>query len=312
MKKRVWWLLLLLAALLLATAGSSLAAEKKIRIGVAAIGLEHTWDIKAFNGAMDRIKELGGEAIGLDGERKTQKHIDNLETLLQMKPDAIIIVLGYKDIMDPVLEKITRAGIPIVTADFPTQYSLCNVSSSNEVMGRMIAEKMAQDLGYKGNIVSFYRPGSPIAETRRRMLQEVLDKYPGLKIVAEQPYVIPGTVPHAMSVMENLLIANPKKGQIDAVWSLFDQPVIGAAMAIEAAGRAGEIKLYGIDGDPKALELIKKGTYTATVLQQPYKIGQLAAEQAMKLARGEKVPKQIYVDVQLVTKENVDQFLSQK
>lgn len=312
MKKRGWWALLLLAALLLATAGSSLVAEKKIRIGVAAIGLEHTWDIKAFNGAMDRIKELGGEPIGLDGERKTQKHIDNLETLLQMKPDAIIIVLGYKDIMDPVLEKITRAGIPIVTADFPTQYSLCNVSSSNEVMGRMIAEKMAQDLGYKGNIVSFYRPGSPIAETRRRMLQEVLDKYPGLKIVAEQPYVIPGTVPHAMSVMENLLIANPKKGQIDAVWSLFDQPVIGAAMAIEAAGRAGEIKLYGIDGDPKALELIKKGTYTATVLQQPYKIGQIAAEQAMKLARGEKVSKQIYVDVQLVTKENVDQFLPQK
>lgn len=299
----------LLGIMLIASMVGAASGAKKPTVGVAAIGLEHNWDINCFNAAVARLKELGAVPIGLDGERQTQKHISNLETLLQMKPDAIIIVLGYKDIMDPVLQKITNAGIPIVTCDFDTKYSLCNVSSSNEQMGTMIAEKMAQDLGGKGNIVSFYRPGSPVAEVRRAMLQKVLDKNPGIKIVAEQPYVIPGTVPDAMAKMENLLIAHPKKGDIDAVWSLFDQPVIGAAMAVEAAGRAGEIKLYGIDGDPKALELIKKGVYTATILQQPTKIGAIAAEMALALVRGEQVPRQVYVDVQLVTKDNVDQFL---
>ncbi|MGE5552552.1 MAG: sugar ABC transporter substrate-binding protein [Betaproteobacteria bacterium] len=307
MSKRFPVVMVLVAVTVLALAMTASAA--KPRIGVAAIGLEHSWDINAFNGAVARVKELGGEPIGLDGERKSQKHIDNLETLLQMKVDAIIIVLGYTDLLDPVMAKITKAGIPIVTADFPTKYSSANVSSSNDQMGTMISEKMVKDLGGKGNLVVFFRPGSPIAEARRAALQKVLDKNPGVKIVAEQPYVVPGTIPHAMSVMENLLIANPKKGQIDAVWALFDQPTIGAAMAIEAAGRAGEVKVYGIDGDPKALEMIKKGSYTATIMQQPYKIGQIAAEMAMKLVKGEKVPAQTYVDVELVTKENVDKFL---
>lgn len=299
--------LVVFAVLVLSLATTVFAA--KPRIGVAAIGLEHAWDINAFNGAVAEVKALGGEPVGLDGERKTQKHIDNLETLLQMKVDAIIIVLGYKDLLDPVMEKITKAGIPIVTADFPTKYSKANVSSSNDEMSAMISEKMVKDLHGKGNIVVFFRPGSPIAEARRKGLQKVLDKNPGVKVVAEQPYVVPGTIPAAMSTMENLLIANPKKGQIDAVWALFDQPTIGAAMAIEAAGRAGEIGVYGIDGDPKALEMIKKGSYSATIMQQPYKVGQIAAQMALKLVKGEKVPEQTYVSVDLVTKDNVDKYL---
>ncbi|MGB4337000.1 MAG: substrate-binding domain-containing protein [Bacillota bacterium] len=294
---------------ILALAIGPVAAQQNLTIGVAAIGLEHHWDITAFNSAVSKLKSMGVTVIGLDGERQTQKHIANLETLLQMKPDAIIIVLGYSDIMDPVMAKIKDAGIPIITCDFPTPYSDCNVASSNQQMGSMIAEKLAEDLGYEGNIVSFFRPGSPIAEARRAELQKVLDKYPGLKIVAEQPYITPGTVPDAMAKMESLLIANPRKGDIDAVWSLFDMPVIGAAMAVEAAGSAGQIGLYGIDGDPQALDLIKRGVMTATIMQSPDKIGEIAAESAVKLAQGESVPKEIMVDVTLITIDNVDQFI---
>jgi len=305
------WVAISVCALLILTMSTGVlsASSQKLTIGVAAIGLEHHWDITCFNSVVSRLKELGVTVVGLDGERQTQKHIANLETLYEMKPDAIVIVLGYSDIMDPVLTKITSAKIPLVTCDFPTQFSNCNVASSNEEMGTMIAEKLASDLGGKGNLVSFFRPGSPIGETRRAMLQKVLDQNPGISIVAEQPYVTPGTVPDAMAKMESLLIAHPKKGDIDAVWSLFDMPVIGAAMAVEAAGKAGEIKLYGIDGDPQALELIKRGVMTATIMQRPDMIGKTAAEQAIKLATGEEVPSQVYIEVALVTRDNVDTFI---
>lgn len=305
------WVTVFVCALLVLTASTNAlcASNKKLTIGVAAIGLEHHWDITCFNSVVSRLKELGVTVVALDGERQTQKHIANLETLLQMKPDAIVIVLGYSDIMDPVMAKISNANIPIVTCDFPTEFSNCNVSSSNEVMGTMIAEKLASDLGGKGNLVSFYKPGNPIAETRRAMLQKVLDQNPGIKIVAEQPTVAPGTVPDAMAKMENLLIARPKKGDIDAVWSLYDMPVIGAAMAVEAAGRAGEIGVYGIDGDPQALHMIKRGVFTATIMQRPDIIGKTAGEQAVQLATGQKVPPQIYIDVTLVTQDNVDEFI---
>lgn len=305
--KRLTIALVLLVILMASSA--IIAAPGKLNIGVAVIGLEHNWDITCFNASVARLKELGVTVTGLDGERQTAKHIANLETLLQTKPDAIIIILGYSQIMDPVMKKIQEAKIPIITCDFTTEYSVCNVSSSNQQMGSMIAEKMAADLGYKGNIVSFFRPGSPVAEARRAELAKVLTKYPDLKVAVEQPYIVPGTVPDAMAKMESILIANSKPGAINAVWSLFDQPVIGAAMAIEAAGKAGQIKVYGIDGDPLALDLIKRGVMTATIMQQPGTIGKLAAEQAVKLANGEKVDKQIFVDVTLITKDNVDQYI---
>lgn len=309
--RKMWLTLSACVLLVLAVSAGVLSApNKKLTIGVAAIGLEHHWDITCFNSAVSRLKELGVTVVGLDGERQTQKHIANLETLHQMKPDAIVIVLGYNDIMDPVLTKISKAGIPIITCDFASPFSNCNVSSSNEEMGTMIAEKLAADLKGKGNLVSFFRPGNPVSETRRAMLQKVLDKNPGIKMAAEQPYISPGTVPDAMAKMESLLIAHPKKGDIDAVWSIFDMPVIGAAMAVEAAGKAGQIGLYGIDGDPQALSLIKRGVMTATIMQRPDIIGKTAAEQAVKLASGEKVPSQIFIDVALVTSDNVDQFIA--
>ena len=71
---------------ILALAIGPVAAQQNLTIGVAAIGLEHHWDITAFNSAVSKLKSMGVTVIGLDGERQTQKHIANLETLLQMKP----------------------------------------------------------------------------------------------------------------------------------------------------------------------------------------------------------------------------------
>ena len=150
-------------------------------------------------------------------------------------------------------------------------------------------------------------PAAPVGESRQQNSSSVLDKNPGIKIAAEQPYITPNDS-DAMAKMESLP-SQPRKGDIDAVWSIFDQPVIGAAMAVEAAGKAGQIKIYGIDGDPQALGLIKRGVMTATIMQSPGKIGELAAENAVKLAQGQSVPKQVTVDVTLVTIDNVDQFI---
>jgi ribose transport system substrate-binding protein len=47
----------------------------------------------------------------------------------------------------------------------------------------------------------------------------------------------------------------------------------------------------------------------ATIAQQPDKIGSLGVENAMKVVDGKSVDKNIPVQVKLVTKENVSQFL---
>lgn len=283
-------------------------AKDKPVVGVSVVGTEHNWDINAYNGVLDGLKAAGVEIKAFDGERKPQKQVNDLETLYQLKPDAIIIILGYIDALKPVLKKIDSADIPIITVDLLNEYSTCNVSSNNYGMGIDIALKMVSDLKGEGEIGVFYRPGAWVAEVRRDMLDYVLKDFPKIKIVAEQPYVIPGTVPDAMNKVENILKAHP---EIDAFWSLFDMPTIGAAMAIKAAGLEDKVKCYGIDGDPKAISMIRSGesAYAATAVQQPYKIGQKAAEMALKVINGEEVPYTIYVDHYIATEENVEEII---
>ncbi len=307
MKKSKLFIVTISLIICLTLSLTGLATEKPV-IGVSVIGTEHNWDINAYNGVLDTLKAAGVEIKAFDGERKPQKQVNDLETLLQLKPDAIIIILGYRNALQPVLDKIVEAGIPIITVDMLTNQTTCNVSSNNYGMGIDIALQIVSDLQGKGEIGVFYRPGAWVAEVRRAMLDAVLKDFPGIKIVAEQPYVIPGTVPDAMNKVENILKANP---DIDAFWSLFDMPTIGAAMAIQAAGKEKEVKCYGIDGDPKAISMIRSGesAYAATIVQQPYKIGEKAAEMALKVVNGQDVPYTVYVDHYIATEDNVEEII---
>jgi ABC-type sugar transport system substrate-binding protein len=83
---------------------------------------------------------------------------------------------------------------------------------------------------------------------------------------------------------------------------------MGAVRAL--GGRAGsEVKIVGFDGIEDALKAIQAGKMNATIAQQPDKIGSLGVENAMKVVDGKSVDKNIPVQVKLVTKENVSQFL---
>lgn len=272
-------------------------------IGISVVGTEHHWDITAFNSAVQRVKELGGEVIALDGERKAEKQRADIETLVARRPDAIIVILGVFDSLKPALEKVHEAGIPLITVDLPTPWSVTNVSSNPYVLPLQSVLKMVEDLRGKGNIAVFYRPGPRVGEQRYNALREVLKDFPEIKIIAEQPYVIPGTVPHARRITENWLLQYG--GKLNAIWAIFDMPLIGAAQAIEEAGLQDRIKVYGIDGDPQAVAMIERGgAFAATAAQQPAKIGKTAVDMAFKVIKGEKVPPFVYVESFLVTKEN--------
>lgn len=295
----------LLVSLLVLVAGIFYAAEKPV-IGISVVGTEHDWDIKAFNGAISRAKELGAEVIAFDGERRPEKQQSDIRTLIARNVDALIVILGFKDVVEPELKIAREKGIKVVTADFRSIYSQCNVSTNNMVAMVELVLKMVADLNGQGEIGIFYRPGSPIAELRKKCLDLVLSEFPKVKIVAQEAYVLPGTVPDAYNKTRDMLRAHP---EIDAFWSVFDMPMIGAAQAIGDMKHSA--KCYGFDGDPTALKMIAdpNSAFEATVLQQPYKIGQTTAEIAMRLIKGESVSSMVFVPHILVTRENIQEVM---
>jgi len=301
------YLLFILVIIFLITGFVVIGFAEKPLIGISVIGAEHNWDINAYNGAINRAKELGAEVLAFDGERRPEKQLSDIRTLISRKVDCLIVILGFKDAIEPAIKEAREKGIPVVTADFRTPYSLCNVSTNNfSAMGELVLQ-MVSDLKGEGEIGIFYRPGSPIGDLRKKMLDVVLSEVPGIKIVAEEAYVTPGTVPDAYNKAKDMLQAHP---EIDAFWTVFDMPMIGTAQAIADMGLEN-IGCYGFDGDPTAMEMLAdpSSAYAATVAQQPFKIGQTTAEVAMDLINGKKVSVMKFVPHVLVTRENVKEVL---
>lgn len=94
----------------------------------------------------------------------------------------------------------------------------------------------------------------------------------------------------------------------DSVFCLNDLAGVGVVAALDDRGILDRVKVYGIDASPDAKALIKEGMMSASAAQFPSRIGQAAADVIYQLLDGERVERNILVPVELVTRENVEQY----
>jgi len=93
--------------------------------------------------------------------------------------------------------------------------------------------------------------------------------------------------------------------RLAGVFAANDLMALGAARAVRAAGRRGEVAVIGVDGIREALTAIRRGSLSATVAQYPYTIGQLGVQACLAATRAKKVPARIDAPIQVVTSANV-------
>ncbi|WP_010282146.1 sugar ABC transporter substrate-binding protein [Bacillus timonensis] len=279
-------------------------------IGVAVIGTDHNWDRQAYQGQIDRIKELGGTPVAVDGERNDQKHITDIENLIIQKPDAIIKQLGDTTVYKPVLKKVHDANIPLFTVAHDSEYSISNIVSDDYYAGEALARQMFEDMGGEGKVAVFHGfPGVRVCEIRYDMMKYVAKDYPNIEFIEPELIdVIPGTIEDARKKVEDLLVKHPEGSGIKAIWAAWDIPSIGAAQAVDAAGRK-DVKVYGVDGDPTAVEMVAdpNSSFAADFAQIPYQTGQSAIDIVARSLAGQEVPTKLYDEGFLVTKDNAEE-----
>ena len=279
------------------------------KVGIAAKDILHDYSRVVYQQIQERIKELGGEVVATQAEAKDEKHVSDVENLITQSPDAIVVILGDAQTLTPALAKVDAAGIPLFTIDFQSEYSKNNVTSDNWNVGTTLARTMAEDLHGKGKILVFNGfPGVTPCRIRYNSLNLVLEDYPNIeKITPELQDKYEGTIEDAKNQIQDQLRRLPE-GEVDAIWSCWDMPLIGAAQAIDPTDN--DIKLYGVDAEPGALDLIAdpQSSYQFTVAQ-PTK--QIAATSATNIAlfldgQTDKVPSTSYAEPIFVDKDNVN------
>lgn len=284
-------------------------------VGIAAKDIVHDFSRVVYDTVQARVEELGGEVIATQAEAKENKHVSDVENLIAQKPDAIIVILGDATTLGPALEKVNEAGIPLFTIDFQSEFSTNNVTSDNWVIGSTVARTIAEDIGGEGKILVFNGfPGVAPCRIRHTELEVVLEDYPKVTLIEpELQDKYEGTVEDAKQQINDALRRLPE-GEIDAVWSCWDIPQIGAAQAIDAAGR-DEIKVYGVDAEPGALDMIAdpESSFTATVAQQTKVMGTRSADNVALFLSGavDEVPTTTYLDPVFIDKDNVNEVRSE-
>lgn len=297
MKTRM--LVILCLALTLAL-GSTIVGAKQTAIGLAVSTLNNPFFVDLRDGAALEGKTLGYNVIVADGQNDANKQLSQIENFIQQKVDLIVVNPVDSDAVAAAVKAANKAGIPVITVDRGANGGnvVCHIASDNVAGGRMAGEYIAKIIGGSGNVIELEGiPGTSAARDRGQGFNDAMKDFPKIKVVARQEAGFDRA--KGMSVMENLLQANPN---VSAVFAHNDEMALGAMKAIEAAGKAGKIKVVGFDATDDAVKAVKEGKMAATVAQKPTEMGKIAIATAKDVLAGKTVAKFVPVSLALVTK----------
>lgn len=256
-----------------------------------------------------RAKEKNIELIVNDAQRTAEKQVQQIETFISQKVDAIILNPCEVEASSPAIAKAKAAGIPIINVNSETSATPDGfVGSRDEQAGEIAMEHVARLLGGKGNIVMIDGYMGQAAQIKRAIgAKNILAKYPGIKVLAEQ--TAEWDRAKAMSLMENWIQSYGDK--INAVFAHNDEMGMGALQALEQAKLKNKVIVVSIDAIADALQAVKDGRLDATVFQDAKGQGAGAIDMALQLIKKQPVEnKEIFIPFQLVTKDNVEGFIA--
>ncbi|WP_161883205.1 sugar ABC transporter substrate-binding protein [Deinococcus alpinitundrae] len=253
----------------------------------------------------DQAKQRGWKTNVVDTKGDMGQLASRMEDVISSKVSAIVIVSTDPNPLKTQIQSANAAKIPVFGLDSGYIPGMAmNATSDNAAMGKSITNLLFKAMNGKGNLVVLtYRPHPGVLK-RTQALDAALKNYPGIHVVTEQQVQVPGPIENSRQQMENILLANPGKGAITAVWTGWDEPAIGAAQAIQAAGRTG-IKVTGIDGTSQATDMIQKGSPIIATLKQNFpQMAVLVAQQIDRVFKGQPViATELYAPASLVTRK---------
>jgi ribose transport system substrate-binding protein len=258
--------------------------------------------------AQQRIEELGYEARVLDSQNDTEKESVHFENLIAGGCRAILFNPTDADASIANVSKATAAGIPVFcidreinATDAATSQILSDSYSGCVALGEYFVEVVGEE-GQYAELLGLV--GDNNTRNRSNGFHSVVDRYPGLKMVAQPSADFDRT--KALEVTESILQSNP---DIDAVFCANDAMAMGAYQALVAAGKAEHVKVFGFDGADDIVRLIAEKKIVATGMQFPKTMARTAAEFADQWLKGKRdFPQKIPVAVELVTQENVSNY----
>ena len=291
-----------------ASADGSAAAGGELTIGVTFPILDQFLQTVA-DGMEAKAEELGGVTLNIvAAQEETDTQLGQVENFISQEVDAIIVIPVDTDAAGPMTAAAQEAGIPLVYVNRrPSELpeGVPYVGSDSLYAGTVEMEALAEQAGGEGNVVILIGdPANEAAVLRTQGCKDVVEENPGMTVTKEQSgnwYREEG-----LSIMENWIQSGDP---IDVVCANNDEMALGAIEALKNADLLEDVLVGGVDATADALAAMEAGDLEVTVFQDAAGQGGGGVEAAVSLANGETVDDLIDIPYQLVTTENMAEFM---
>jgi simple sugar transport system substrate-binding protein len=210
----------------------------------------------------------GAEAANPDGETivvnyngDAGKEASGMDNLITRQVDAILISPLDGESSVPAIRRAHEAGIPVIcyntcindeaAAEYVSAFILSDQAGLGKATGQYAAAYAKEHMDGRMVLGVLTCDSFDICRQRKSaFLGELEAAGIEVEIVADQEaYVVDKAVP----VAENILTANP---QITALWAANDGGTVGLVRAVQTAGKAGTLPVFGTDMTPQMGEFL--------------------------------------------------------
>lgn len=235
-----------------------------------------------------------------------QQLASRVEDVTNAGVEAIVLVSVDPNQIGDQVAAAADSGIPVFSLDGALAEGVsANITTDNFALGTILSDYLFEALGGEGNIVKFFHSAHPGVRQRELALDEALKKSPGINVIAEHYVQVPGPIDNTRQAMETFI--RQHGDAIDGVWAAWDEPAIGALLALQGDMPDSKIVIAGIDGNPQAVELIGQCTNLAATVRQDFSgIARVAVKEIAAVLDGDAPSnREIFIDAMVVDRESL-------
>jgi len=296
---------------------------KGIKIGFSQRAIAgSTWWENLVRVAKNEAEWLGAEIQVIDAQGDISRQISDIDTLITQNIDVLIVdPVDSKGIL-PAIEAAHAANIPVVSVN-------CNIDPAGAPFTFVGHE--IYDFGYSAGF-GFGGEVDKIIGNKKEITAAIISGFPAEEYsIQERDGMIAGFAEFYISKYDrlNLNILAHKYGEwsadkalvemqdvlsvfpeIDMMFTLDGQMLMGCLRALEDAGQIGKTLVLTAGGRKEELKLIKDGDsgVLCTSMVDPRDEAKWAVLLACYKAKGFNVPSVLTVPSLAITEENVDQY----
>ena len=242
---------------------------------------------------------------GIKNETDLAEQVGLVEQMVSQGVQAIVVAPADSRALITVLKRAKDAGVLVINIDNKLDadtlkqagLTISFVGPDNRAGAKAVAEVLAKKLKAGDEVAIIEGVTTAFNGQQRRAGFEDAMNAAGMKIVTTQSGQ--WEMDKANTVASGILAANPN---VKALLCANDNMALGAAAAVQAAGKSGKVEIVGFDNIAAIKPLLADGRILATADQHGDQLAVFGIEAALKILKDKSTPADQQTPVDVVTK----------